>query len=170
MKNGFVSLSVTFFLCLSTHALAEKTDVYLAGPLFTLGERAFNADLAERLRQFGYTIFLPQEQEFRELTSDCIFSVDVRGVDNAHVVVAILDGPDPDSGTSWECGYAYAKGKSIIAVRTDFRSADDGGLAPLNLMLWESAIKRVQAPCLHYNLPLLADEIHRALQSLLRQP
>ena len=170
MKNRFFSLSVAFFLCLSSFGLAEKTDVYLAGPLFTLGEREFNSALAQRLRQFGYTVFLPQEQEPRKLTSEYLFSVDVGGIDNARVVVAIMDGPDPDSGTSWECGYAYARGKSIVLVRTDFRGADDGGLAPLNLMLWESAIERVQAPCLQYTLALLADEIHRALQSVLKHP
>lgn len=170
MKTVFFSLSVACFHCFSTHAVAEKTDVYLAGPLFTLGEREFNAAVAQRLRQFGYTVFLPQEAEPRELTSECLFSVDVEGVDNARVLVAILDGPDPDSGTSWECGYAYARKKSIIAVRTDFRGAGDGDLAPLNIMLWESAIKKVQVPCLQYNLPLLADEIHKALQSVLGKP
>jgi nucleoside 2-deoxyribosyltransferase len=167
MQTVFFSLSVACFLCFSSYAVAEKTDVYLAGPLFTLGEREFNAALAQRLRQFGYTVFLPQEAEPRELTSECLFSVDVGGVENARVLVAILDGPDPDSGTSWECGYAYARGKSIILVRTDFRGAADGNLAPFNIMLWESAVERVQAPCLQYNLSLLAEEIHKALQSIL---
>jgi nucleoside 2-deoxyribosyltransferase len=33
--------------------------------------------------------------------------------------VAIMDGADPDSGTSWEVGYAYASGKTIVLVRTE---------------------------------------------------
>ncbi|HEY2810247.1 MAG TPA: nucleoside 2-deoxyribosyltransferase [Rhabdochlamydiaceae bacterium] len=86
-----------------------KNDIYLSGPLFALAEREFNSALAEHLRQLGYTVFLPQEQEPRELTAECIFSVDVKGIDDSSAVVAIFDGPDPDSGTSWECGYAYAK-------------------------------------------------------------
>ena len=36
-------------------------------------------------------------------------------------VVANTDGPDPDSGTSWECGYAYRK-KPVILFPTDFRT------------------------------------------------
>jgi nucleoside 2-deoxyribosyltransferase len=67
-----------------------------------------------------------------------IFEKDVEGVDWAEVVVANMDGPDPDSGTSWECGYAYRK-KPVIVFRTDFRVGDQPGLAPFNLMLVESA-------------------------------
>jgi hypothetical protein len=76
--------------------------------------------------------------------------MDVDGIDWCDVVVACMDGPDPDSGTCWECGYAYRK-KKIICYRTDFRSATEHaavgqdmdapvkGLAPFNLMLSESA-------------------------------
>lgn len=142
---------------------SEMHDIYLAGPLFSLAERQFNASLAERLRQLGYTVFLPQEQELREWTSDSIFSVDVRGIDDSSIVVAIFDGPDPDSGTSWECGYAYAKGKPVIGVRTDFRGVGDDSLAPYNLMLWESASQRVQMSSLRYDLQSLANGIHEAL-------
>jgi nucleoside 2-deoxyribosyltransferase len=162
-------LSVLIPVCsfISTFPLhSEEFDIYLAGPLFTLGERHFNSALAERLRQLGYSVFVPQEQEHRELTSEYIFSVDVGGVDKARVVVAIFDGPDPDSGTSWECGYAYGKGKPIIAVRTDFRGIGDGVLAPYNIMLWQSAFQRVQLASLQYNLNAVVDEIHKALQSM----
>ncbi len=50
-----------------------------------------------------------------------IFATDVRGIDWADALVAIMDGSDPDSGTAWECGYAYGK-KPIVLVRTDLRS------------------------------------------------
>lgn len=119
------------------------------------------------MRQLGYTIFLPQEQEPRELTSEYIFSLDVRGVDDSLAVVAIFDGSDPDSGTSWECGYAYGKKKPIIAVRTDFRGIGDGKVAPYNLMLWESASQRIQMPSLEHNLQSLVNRIHEALQGVL---
>jgi nucleoside 2-deoxyribosyltransferase len=81
-----------------------------------------------------------------------IFEEDVRGIDWADVVVANMDGPDPDSGTCWECGYAYRK-KPIVIFRTDFRvgyekrndahSAEEVGQAPYNLMLTESADLRL---------------------------
>ena len=72
------------------------------------------------------------------MTAKQIFTTDVEGVDWAEAVVANMDGPDPDSGTAWECGYAYQK-KPIIVYRTDFRAADDPDKAPFNLMLTESA-------------------------------
>ena len=73
-----------------------------------------------------------------------IFSTDVGGLDWADAVVAIMDGLDPDSGTAWECGYAYRK-KPLLLVRTDFR-AQSGSGAPYNPMLTESATIRLDLP------------------------
>lgn len=53
-------------------------------------------------------------------------------MDNSDIVVAVLDGVDVDSGTAWEIGYAYAKEKPVIGLRTDFRSLSDG---VVNLMV-----------------------------------
>ena len=75
-----------------------------------------------------------------------IFEMDVAALDWADMVVACMDGPDPDSGTAWECGYAYAKGKPIVCFRTDFRISGDTKGAPYNLMLTESATARFEAP------------------------
>jgi nucleoside 2-deoxyribosyltransferase len=112
--------------------------IYLAGPLFSTAEREFNARLALLLRESGHEVWLPQESEQRSMTARQIFEKDVEGVDWAEVVVANMDGPDPDSGTCWECGYAYKK-KPVIVFRTDFRTGDDPDKAPYNLMLTESA-------------------------------
>jgi nucleoside 2-deoxyribosyltransferase len=117
------------------------TNIYLAGPLFTVAERDFNARLAARLREAGYEVFVPQDVEQRGATARQIFTDDVAGVDWADVVLANMDGPDPDSGTCWECGYAFAKQKTIVAFRTDFRAADEAGIGPFNLMLSESAAR-----------------------------
>jgi len=112
--------------------------IYLAGPLFSTAEREFNARLAALLRDKGHDVWLPQESEQRSMTARQIFDKDVEGVDWAEVVVANMDGPDPDSGTCWECGYAYKK-KPVVVFRTDFRAADEPDKAPFNLMLTESA-------------------------------
>jgi nucleoside 2-deoxyribosyltransferase len=49
-------------------------------------------------------------------------------IDEAHAVVAVLDGVDVDSGTAAEIGYAFARGKLIVGYRGDFRlSADNEG-------------------------------------------
>jgi nucleoside 2-deoxyribosyltransferase len=130
--------------------------IYLAGPLFSTAERDFNARLAQLLRDLGHEIWLPQESEQATMTPAQIFNEDVAGIDWAEVVVANMDGPDPDSGTCWECGYAYRK-KPIIVFRTDLRvgyearpdppstqaDAPSGEQAPYNLMLTESATMRL---------------------------
>ena len=122
------------------------TTIYLAGPLFTPAEQSFNAALARFLEGEGFAVWLPQEHEPREQTAKAIFAMDLEALDAADMVVACMDGPDPDSGTAWECGYAYAKGKPIVCYRTDFRIAGDTKGAPYNLMLTESATSRVEVP------------------------
>jgi nucleoside 2-deoxyribosyltransferase len=122
------------------------TKIYLAGPLFTLAEQAFNADLARFLEREGFEVWLPQEHEPRDNTARSIFDMDVTALDSADMVVACMDGPDPDSGTAWECGYAYAKGKPTVCYRTDFRISGDTKGSPYNLMLTESATTHFEVP------------------------
>jgi nucleoside 2-deoxyribosyltransferase len=114
--------------------------IYFAGPLFTVAERDFNTRIAALLRDAGHVVWLPQESEQRLMSAKQVFEKDVEGVDWAEVVVANMDGPDPDSGTCWECGYAYRK-KPIILFRTDFRAAHEPGKSAFNLMLTESAAR-----------------------------
>ena len=118
--------------------------MYFAGPLFTAAERAWNAEVAAGLRSGGHEVFLPQEKEPGKDAAG-IFATDVAGIDAADGLVAIMDGLDPDSGTSWEVGYAYGKQKPVVLVRTDFRSM--AGIAgDYNLMLTESATVRLDLP------------------------
>ena len=119
--------------------------IYMAGPLFTKGEIDFNVALKNELASFGHHIHLPQEHEPREKTARAIFEADVEGIDWADLVLANMDGPDPDSGTCWECGYAYKK-KPVIIYRTDFRNIVDYTGALVNLMLTESSDKSIGAP------------------------
>ena len=117
--------------------------LYLAGPLFSWGERQQNLDLATALRTYGYECFVPQEQEANlraDKTAQDIFLADVIGVDRCDAIVACMDGADPDSGTAWELGYAYALKKPALLYRTDFRTAcGDFDGQPVNLMLSVSA-------------------------------
>src|SRR3989304_10339595 len=98
--------------------------LYFAAPLFTHAERLWNKELVAALRDLGYEVFVPQEEarpfvEQDRIDHAGIFETMVNGIRRADAVVAILDGADPDSGTSWECGYAYALGKPVYVVRTD---------------------------------------------------
>jgi nucleoside 2-deoxyribosyltransferase len=136
--------------------------IYIAAPLFTSAERAWNKQLEQLLLQSGHQVFLPQDNKLPQRTARTIFEADRALLDAAEVVVAIMDGPDPDSGTSWECGYAYGK-KPIVLVRTDFRSSGDRQIGPFNAMLLASAD-------LHYHLPLAtAQQVVETLNSALAQ-
>jgi nucleoside 2-deoxyribosyltransferase len=42
----------------------------------------------------------------------------------ADAVLAVLDGPDADSGTAAEIGWAAARGTPVVGWRSDFRLAD----------------------------------------------
>lgn len=124
--------------------------LYFAGPLFTQGERLWNARIAGLLAEAGHIVFLPQTEvgAIASLEADAIFQVDVDGVRSADAVVAVLDGADADSGTSFECGLAYALGLPIVVVRTDFRAGGDAlpgqKLATINLMLAQAAAAVVE--------------------------
>jgi nucleoside 2-deoxyribosyltransferase len=56
-------------------------------------------------------------------------------IDKSDAVMAILDGVDVDSGTAAEIGYAFAKGKKVYGIRTDFRLAGDNIGATVNLQV-----------------------------------
>lgn len=110
----------------------KKKRIYLAGPLFSHAELEYNHKLRDLLLKKGFSVFLPQEDaedtadERNKQSQELIFKKCVGGVDGSDVIVAVLDGVDVDSGTSWEIGYAYAKEKPVIGIRTDFRSLSDG--------------------------------------------
>ncbi|MBU0514775.1 MAG: nucleoside 2-deoxyribosyltransferase [Proteobacteria bacterium] len=111
------------------------TRIYLAGPLFTLAERRFNRELAAALESLGGTVILPQEADHdldHAAQPEAIFRRCLDDLDRAQAVVAVLDGPDADAGTAFECGYCYARGVPVVGLRTDLR----GGAEPMiNAML-----------------------------------
>ncbi|MCP4370658.1 MAG: nucleoside 2-deoxyribosyltransferase [Deltaproteobacteria bacterium] len=119
-----------------------KINVYFAGPLFTHAEITWNKLLAESIEKVNPNIelFLPQIKtaaalkclppDFKRVQQICL-----DGIDESDTVIAVLDGADADSGTCFECGYAYAKGIPVIGIRTDERSGEDKGM---NAMLTQS--------------------------------
>lgn len=138
--------------------------LYLAGPVFTSAERAFNSQLRDALEQAGHEVWLPQEKLPSKLNATEIFRMNLEGIKWADVVVANMDGPDPDSGACWECGYAYGK-KTVVVFRTDIRTGEDPTIVPYNLMLTESA-----NICLEVHWKTVSDVAQRvsnALTSLL---
>lgn len=115
--------------------------IYLAGPLFSLAEKDFNSKFSDALKKQlkKVEIILPQDRAKRYIEQEdgkhMIFKDCLNQIDESDVMVAILEGADADSGTSVELGYAYAKKKPIVGLRTDFRESEDKGL---NLMISNS--------------------------------
>ncbi len=96
---------------------------YVAGPLFDEGERWWIEQVDQLVADAGFITFLPHRDNppKDEFNVRAIFENDKRGIDEADVVVANLNGVLTDDGTAWELGYAYAKGKYIIGLHTDWR-------------------------------------------------
>ena len=134
----------------------QQQKVYLASPLgFSPENKHYRERIKERLLQLNCTIFDPWEQEEVTLriekaksTADgsqranaiieaAIFAggVNADGLRASDLVLAVLDGTEPDSGTVSELGFGAGIGKKCFGLRTDFRDSGDlPGLA-LNLQV-----------------------------------
>jgi nucleoside 2-deoxyribosyltransferase len=134
------------------------TCIYLAGPLFTEAERAWHTQTKHLLQQAAagqdtaINVVWPYElittEEIVALGSEArteIFRRCKDGLDNARIVVALLDGTQVDDGTAWEIGYFFSRksaGQTIIGIRTDFRKAGESASAIVNAMI-EMACDRI---------------------------
>ncbi len=120
--------------------------IFIAGPLFSQAEREFNAKLDELLRKNGFETILPQRDIGEVWKTDInyrkIYEMDLRAIEEADVVVAVLDGPDVDSGTAFEIGYATAKGKPVVGLKTDIRTFAQ--MEEVNNMILQSVRKIVK--------------------------
>jgi len=119
--------------------------IFIAGPLFSEAEREFNLKVDRYLHDQGFETFLPQRDvgklwdrakgrkshKYRK-----IYEEDLKGLEWSDGVVAVLDGTDVDSGTAFEIGYATARGKPVIGLKTDKRMFAKG--EELNNMLTQS--------------------------------
>ena len=150
---------------------SKKVRVYFAAPLFTLLERRANRVLAKIIQHEWpeLEILLPQDFKHDGKYNDAeafgiIFHGCIEGIDTADVMLAWLDGPDADSGTCFEVGYAYAKGIPVVGVRTDFRHNQERGL---NIMLSRACQAFVYRPSFDEDVDALARDIGRALRKVL---
>ena len=163
--------------------------LYLAGPdVFRPDARARGRELKALCAQFGFEGLFPLDQDVpADITEPgaqaaWIYRANIDLIERADAVLANLDffrGPEPDSGTCFEVGYAVAKGKPVfgyipehgsfaerIRERHPHAIGPDGVLdmhgwsieefgLPLNLMLSVPA-------------PLVVGDARTALQQLLR--
>jgi len=89
---------------------------YIAGALFSQGERVFLEEIAKICRDIGLETFLPHRDAGLGEDTEEIFKKDFSGLDECDVLVAVLNGSELDSGTAWEIGYAYSRKIRIIGV------------------------------------------------------
>ena len=114
--------------------------IYIASPFFNDEEIDILSQVEKLLSRRGIEFFSPRQHEIRDGApgtrewSRAAFLMDSRAIDECDLLLMIYHGNYSDSGTSWECGYAFAKGKPIIAVHMGDSS---------NLMIHESATANI---------------------------
>lgn len=97
--------------------------IYLASPFFTEKEIIPLEKTEKILRSRGFDVFSPREHEARSGAlvgspewSREIFEMDKEAIHDCDCLLMLFHGLYSDSGTAWECGYAYAIGKPVIVV------------------------------------------------------
>jgi len=136
--------------------MKKQLTVYLASPLgFSHENNRYRERIKERLRRLDCAVFDPWEQaevtrriEQAMSTGDGIArdaaikdaarfagAVNAEGIRSADIVLAVLDGTEPDSGTVSEVGYGAGIGKKCFGLRTDLRASGDLPGLPINLQL-----------------------------------
>ena len=98
--------------------------IYLASPFFNEKELE-NVKISEKiLTERGFSLFSPRLNEVRtdEITQQSwwskeTFMNDKKFIDWADVVVMLYYGGYSDSGTAWECGYAYGTNTPVVVVQ-----------------------------------------------------
>jgi len=99
----------------------RRPRVYLASPIFTLGQLWLVEQARDNLRTFGLDVFSPFHDVGYGSAHDVV-QLDLEGIRNSDLVFAIADGMD--SGTIYEVGYARAQGKPVV-VYCENESSED---------------------------------------------
>ena len=148
--------------------------VYFAAPLFSQVQRRWNRTLARAVEEAlpGTKVFLPQDIKVGGRFNDRrhfgpIFKALTARLRGADVVVAVLDGADPDSGTCFEMGYACARGIPVVGVRTDFRRSQERGV---NLMCSRACAEFVSRMSFDEDVEALARAVVAKVRKVMPRP
>lgn len=159
--------------------------IYFAGPWFCAAQAEREERLKAKLRELGYEVHSPKEDS--NITGSfndpayrkAVFDSNVEHITDVDIIFGVTDGkqcinnePDQqgrptqaiDSGTIFECGYAYAlrqlrKDSPIIVYY-----AETLGKMPFNLMLQESADIVITDFADLINLPRYIEEARRGIR------
>jgi nucleoside 2-deoxyribosyltransferase len=119
--------------------MTRQPRIYYAASLFNEAERAFNREVVAMIHELGYSTWFPQEDVglltdlvdqlgmTLEEVRDHIFALNIKEVQEADIVVFVLDGRVPDEGACIEAGIAWAMRKPIYGLKTDIRGGEPGG-------------------------------------------
>lgn len=101
--------------------------IYLASPWFKDHERVMYKGILEKMRSEGLEVYAPIEHEIAnawDLPNDVwgrkVFQEDIEAIKNCDEVWVLNFGMYSDSGTAWECGFAYGIGKTVRQLTYDF--------------------------------------------------
>jgi len=131
--------------------------IYLASPYgFSESTKRFLEDLRTQLRSAGHNVKDPWELDDKYLAAlriraeglspqrriaelqkinRKIARINSKAICDSEIVVACLDGPDVDSGTASEIGFAFAHKKKIFGYRGDFRLTGENEAALVNMQV-----------------------------------
>ena len=150
--------------------------IYIAGPdVFESDSIEIGKTLVELCKKYGYEGLYPLDnvvdfKQKKQKIADDIFSANIELIKDADIVIANLNqfrGKEADSGTVWECGYAYALGKKVYGYmsstknytqqfNSDEKSTVDGIIVdkdgktiedfdhPINLMIACSSVEIIE--------------------------
>ncbi len=97
--------------------------IYIAGKIREGYEREQLEKIDDLCKSLGHETFLPHRDAGLCKSIDQvkeIFNKDItQGFQDIDLVIALLDGLHIGAGTSWELGYAYAKGIKSIGLKKD---------------------------------------------------
>ncbi len=85
--------------------------IYLAGPFFTMADRWLIEEAKFQLEKFNANVFSPLH-DVGYGKSDFIVKEDLKGIDKADILYAVLNDYDP--GTIFEIGYAISKNIPVV--------------------------------------------------------
>lgn len=105
--------------------------IYIAGPdVFELDSIKIGQEYKQICEKYNYIGLYPLDNEINfdqnpQKTAHDIFQANIDLIKKADIVIANLNafrGKEADSGTIWECGYAYALGKEVYGYMDETKS------------------------------------------------
>lgn len=92
--------------------LSPRPRVYLAGPFFTMAQRWLIEESRRELDHAGLDVFSPFHEVGVGRSKEEIVELDLKGLNQADVILALLEDLDP--GTLFEVGYGTRSGKPVV--------------------------------------------------------